>query len=109
MLVWPRVSGLSAELSALCSVTLMPCCRRGATSIMMMSSTSITSTSGVTLISDLPPPLAPPRSIDMLNLLNRSKVQRARTPLCRLPDEEVDQLRRGVIHLHVEVLDAAGE
>ena len=37
----------------------------GATSIMMIRSTSMTSTSGVTLMSAFNPPLAPPRSIAM--------------------------------------------
>jgi hypothetical protein len=50
-------------LSAFGSVMMTPCCSMGATSIMMISSTSMTSTSGVTLMSDLTPPLAPPRSI----------------------------------------------
>ncbi len=36
--------------------------------IMMMSSTSMTSTSGVTLMSDLTPPLAPPTSIAIVTL-----------------------------------------
>src|SRR5436309_1309389 len=101
--VWPRVSGLSTELLAFGRVTVMPCCNSGATSIMMMRSTSMTSTSGVTLISDLTPPLAPPRSIP----IGKSPVEPFEPFLCRLPDEEVDQLRRGVVHFDVEVLDAA--
>src|SRR6185295_7212271 len=63
--VWPCTSGLSTVLVAVGSLTLTPCCNIGATSIMMMSSTSMTSTSGVTLISALTTPLAPPTSIDM--------------------------------------------
>src|SRR5438067_8542942 len=61
--VWPSTSGLSPVLVACGSLTLTPCCSSGATIIMMMSSTSMTSQSGVTLISDLTPPLAPPTSI----------------------------------------------
>ena len=61
--VWSCTSGLSTVLVAIGSLTATPCCSIGAMSIMMMSSTSMTSTSGVTLISDLTPPLAPPRSI----------------------------------------------
>ena len=58
-------SGLSIVFEAAGSLRLTPCCSMGATSIMMMSSTSMTSTSGVTLMSALTPPLAPPTSIDM--------------------------------------------
>src|SRR6187200_2259932 len=99
----------------------MPCCKRGATSIMMMRSTSMTSTSGVTLISDLTPPLAPPRSIPIGNLLTvtdqAGRSGRTELPpalncpnvLRGLPDEEVHQLRRRVVHLDVEVFDAAGQ
>src|SRR5262249_47445006 len=61
--VWPCPSGLSTVLLACGSFTLTPCCNSGATIIMMISSTSMTSHSGVTLISDLTPPLAPPMSI----------------------------------------------
>ena len=63
MTVCPCVSGLSVVFVATGSLTLTPCCRSGATIIMMMSSTSMTSQSGVTLMSDLTPPLAPPMSI----------------------------------------------
>src|SRR5688572_19763294 len=95
---------------------------------MMISSTSMTSTSGVTLISDLTPPLAPPRSIDISKFSRamgdglsavgpsgRSTATKSPKPtsprpaLSRLPDEEVDELRRRVVHLHVEVFDAAGQ
>src|SRR4029453_4634515 len=69
----------------------------GAMSIMMMSSTSMTSTSGVTLMSALRDPFCP-RSIAMACYLLRG-----------LLDEVVDQLRRGVVHFDVEVLDAAGQ
>jgi hypothetical protein len=51
---------LSTVFVAFGKVTVTPCCSIGAMSIMMMSSTSITSTRGVTLMSDLTPPLAPP-------------------------------------------------
>ena len=54
--------GLVDRVDAVGSFTSMPCCSIGAMIIMMMSSTSMTSTSGVTLISDLTPPL-PPRFI----------------------------------------------
>ena len=65
------------------SLTATPCCSIGVTIIMMMRSTSMTSTSGVTLMSDLTPPLAPPTSIAITVLLLR-----------RLLDEVVDELRR---------------
>src|SRR5580765_348920 len=123
MTVWPCVSGLSTVFVAVGSFTLMPCCNRGATSIMMISSTSMTSTSGVTLMSDLTPPLAPPRSIAIREspyLLVRTcetcdRAQSASSHVAphshrylgRLLDEVVHQLRRGVVHFDVEVFDAA--
>ena len=105
------------------SLTSTPFCNSGATSIMMMSSTSMTSTSGVTLMSDLTPPLAPPTSIDIANspdaTVSRLEACGVELPsrslgphadlLRRLLDEVVDQLRRRVVHLDVEVLDAAGQ
>src|SRR4026208_1318230 len=101
--VWLFVSGWSVTLFADGSLTLTPCCNRGATSIMMMSSTSMTSTSGVTLISALTPPLAPPTSIDIA--VSPSYAGFLCVGLRRLLDEVVDQFRRGVVHLDVEVLD----
>src|SRR3989338_7947964 len=90
------VSGFSELLFATGNVRATPCCRRGATIIMMMSSTSITSTSGVTLMSDFGPSPLPPACIAIVE-----------NPLGGgLLDEVVDQLGRGVVHLHVEVLEA---
>src|SRR6266700_4837679 len=118
--VCPCTSGLSTVLVAVGSLTATPCCNIGAISIMMMRSTSMTSTSGVTLMSDLTPPLAPPRSIAITTSpgfnVQRSRFRvghtlndELRTLLRRLLDTVVDQLRRGVVHLDVEVLDAAAE
>src|SRR3954454_16814380 len=124
MVVWPRVSGLSTEFVAFGSVTVMPCCRRGATSIMIMRSTSMTSTSGVTLISDLTPPLAPPRSIPIGKSpidsraygqrgagrgVPRRHPTRIRALLRGLTDKEVDELGGRVVHLDVEIFDASGQ
>src|SRR5512134_670154 len=94
--VWSCVSGLSAVFAASGNLTSAPFCSSGATIIMMISSTSMTSTRGVTLMSDLIPPLDPPTSIDMVNLLLR-----------RLLDEVVDHLRRRVVHLDVEEFELA--
>src|SRR6185369_6808842 len=74
----------------------------GVMSIMIISSTSITSTSGVTLMSALTPPLAPPRSID----ITKSPQVLELWNLLGVLDEVIHELRRGVIHLDVEVLDA---
>ena len=51
--VWSCVSGFSPVFAASGIVTATPCWSIGAISIMMMSSTSMTSTSGVTLMSAL--------------------------------------------------------
>ena len=88
---------------------------------MMISRTSMTSTSGVTLMSDFMPPFAPPTSIDIASspVFDASERRRAwrrlayrytattRRLLRRLLDEVVDHLRRRVVHLDVEVLEAA--
>src|SRR5690349_20854578 len=96
---------------------------------MMMSNTSMTSTRGVTLISDLTPPFAPPTSmaIEVLlrlpfrgsEVLGSAVLTNPGTPepgtsepaglLGRLLDEVVDELRRRVVHLDVEVLEPARE
>src|SRR5687768_2884044 len=107
----------------------------GAMSMTMMRSTSMTSTSGVTLMSALTPPLAPPTSIDMaipsvgagvlgvlgcwgagsteIRYLSTSAPRDLRTScvssLRRLLDEVVHELRRRVVHLDVEVLEPARE
>src|SRR5215831_10746407 len=76
----------------------------GVMSIMMMSNTSITSTSGVTLMSDLTPPLAPPRSIAIAEspeLGSDGSQGSLNLSLSSLLDE--------VVHLDVEVLDARGQ
>src|SRR5262245_4364598 len=106
---------------------------------MMISSTSMTSTSGVTLMSAVKPPLFPPTFIDItkspcysvrqcgwfarfhwcaarvirkganpVESPNRrsGRTRRACRALCSIADEVVDELRRGVVHLHVEVLNA---
>src|SRR5688500_19351745 len=86
---------------------------------MMISRTSMTSTSGVTLISALIPP-PPPTFIDIVGTpiaaeravvgpLARRHAAPAGCKLRGLLDEVVDELRRGVVHLHVEVLEAAGQ
>src|SRR4029453_5944361 len=94
----------------------------GAMSIMMMSSTSMTSTSGVTLMSALRDPLDP-RSMAMaefpyLEIWNleiwKSEISKfADFQIAKFLrgflDEIVDQLRRGVVHFDVEVLDPAGQ
>src|SRR5688572_10987905 len=92
---------------------------------MMISRTSMTSTRGVTLISDLTPEEpGPPTLIDIVGTPVTAHGPRtarvARRPRERrrakrgvklrgLLDEVVDELRRRVVHLDVEVLEAAGQ
>ncbi len=123
-LVW--VSGLSTVLPASGSLTLTPFCSIGAMSIMMMSSTSMTSTSGVTLMSALRLPLAAEvhchgetpalrRVVDAVSRRAGSAAGRetggrdSEIALRRLLDEVVEELGRRVVHFDVEVLDPAGE
>src|SRR6185503_8563988 len=119
MTVLSCVVGLSTLLVASGSRIATPWFNIGVMSIMMMSSTSMTSTSGVTLMSALTPPFEPPTSIDIVKLqalgprLQAAASLKGRQPEARrlrsvslssLLDEVVDELRRGVVHLHVEVL-----
>src|SRR5678816_106419 len=55
------IRGSSSGLRVFCgSATVMPCWRSGVTTMKMISSTSMMSTIGVTLISDANPPEPPP-------------------------------------------------
>ncbi len=72
--VCPCVSGLSVVFAACGSFTSTPFWSIGATSIMMINSTSMTSTSGVTLISALRLPFEPPTSIDIVFSLSLTKL-----------------------------------
>src|SRR2546428_11907320 len=97
--------------------TVMPCCRNGVTSIKMISSTSITSTIGVTLISDCKPP--PPALIPIIKtpfatLTSARAVSQCRhaAPTCfrqselriqllsPVLDEVINQLGSRVVHFH---------
>src|SRR4051812_17370527 len=113
------LSGLSSVCVAIGRVTGTPCWSMGAMIIMMMSSTSITSTSGVTLMSDLTPPL-PPSCMAMVRSPGEAmkltapddSASGARQPdsvLRGLLDEVVHELRRRIVHFDVEVVEAAGE
>src|SRR5215218_5393615 len=112
------VSGLSCVFAATGSLTSTPFWSIGAMIIMMMSSTSMTSTSGVTLISDLTPPL-PPSCIAMARYSQPLESGRPgpasrRRSVCTslrgsLLDEVIDELRRRVVHFDVEVIEPAGE
>src|SRR5918993_4162489 len=108
------VSGLSCVLVAVGSFTSTPFWSIGAMIIMMISRTSMTSTSGVTLMSDLTPPL-PPRFIAMARYSHRGnragheRPARCRSCLRGLLDEVVHQFGGRVVHLDVEVIETAGE
>ena len=122
-----RVRLLRRRCSPSAASTGTPFCSIGAISIMMMSSTSMTSTSGVTLMSDFEAAFGAANihcHRTCLLIHRKSGIARAsagRTAratsdshldcrlLRRLLDEVVDQLGRRVVHLDVEVLDAAGQ
>src|SRR6266446_4927780 len=109
--------------------TVMPCCRKGVTTINMISSTSIISTIGVTLISDWRPPPPPPLPIPITTLPFHSACQRisaqhnaARNTtllststalwlqlLGAILNKVVDQLRGGVVHFHNEPIHLPSE
>src|SRR4029077_2014575 len=72
-----------------------PCCRIGAVTMKMMSSTSMTSTSGVTLMSEIAPPsLGAPNAMLFLQ---------------KMPLGDVEELGAEVIHLCRQHAKLAGE
>src|SRR5688500_6782000 len=86
--------------------TSTPDWRSGVTTMKMISSTRHTSTSGVTLISLLTSPPNPGgRMAPALRLGPNPDCMTASVLL----DEEVDQLRGGVRHLHLEALEHVDE
>src|SRR5580765_135006 len=97
-------SGFLSGLSAWGICTLTPFCRRGVTTMKMISRTRQTSTSGVTLMSlcSFPRPPAPPIAMDRL-LCAQLRASAAAL------DEVVDELVRGVGHLDLEPLDVVHE
>src|SRR5436309_602901 len=75
-----------------------PFCSSGVTTMKMMRSTRQTSTSGVTLMSDFTSPAPPlPTCMGSHSLSAHGDVL--------LLNEEVHDLRRGVVHLQDEVVD----
>src|SRR5688500_18902715 len=111
--------------------TVMPCCKNGVTTMKMISSTSMMSTIGVTLISDCRPPLLPPACIDITEspfttpqpvtagaaraapsgfTIGHSIRRVLGLQLLRaVLDEVVDQFRCRVVHLDDEAVDLARE
>src|SRR5687767_13591315 len=97
--------GFFSECGPAGSSTSTPDCSIGVTTMKMMRRTRQTSTRGVTLMSPLissglPPPA--PKAI-------ASSGSGASADLRRVLDEVVDELRRGVRHLHLEALDLVEE
>src|SRR5271165_1828642 len=109
-------SGMGAGLLTLAMSTLTPFCSIGVMTMKMISSTSITSTMGVTLMLEFTfepssrfanAILQPPRCVGS---------RQCTDALFRLPadgsatlQEVVNQLARAVVHFHVEGFHLAGE
>src|SRR5579863_2193257 len=89
-------SFISRVLAALAIFTLVPCCNIGVITMKMIKSTSMTSTMGVTLISET----APSDWVFFGILL---------LPALGALDEIVDQFGRGIVHLDIERFDLGGE
>src|ERR1022692_3067741 len=128
-------SCISSGLLTLAMSTGTPCCNMGVTTMKIISSTSITSTIGVTLMSELTlapsfrfanamefsllPSLPLPRSQTCLMEgavcpalhVSNSWVQIAALRPAHAPalQEVIDQFARRVIHLHVERFHATGQ
>src|SRR6266542_747873 len=109
--------------------TLTSFCKNGVTTMKMISSTSMTSTIGVTLISDCIPPV-PPACIPISQTPFVVRVRRAREvaetassltrshPPARelriqllraILDKIVNQLGSRIVHLHDEAINLAGK
>src|SRR5207244_7532076 len=105
-------SFLSLVLLAMGSFTSTPFWSMGVMTMKMMSRTIMMSAIGVTLMSAIAPPFLPPTAIAMANSLRAAAGRPAAVRprgLRALLDEVVEQLRAGVVHLHVEALDLARE
>src|SRR6185295_4967097 len=97
----------SLVLLAMGSFTSTPFWSIGVMTMKMMRRTIMMSAMGVTLMSAMAPPFLSPTAIDIGTLLARARVApgpRAPGGLRSLLDEVVEQLRAGVVHLHVEAL-----
>src|SRR5437870_4937363 len=102
----------SLVLVAMGSFTSTPFWSMGVMTMKMMSRTIMMSAIGVTLMSAIAPPFLPPTAIAMANSLRAAAGRPAAVRprgLRALLDEVVEQLRAGVVHLHVEALDLARE
>src|SRR5438874_1440308 len=95
-------SGISRGFVVWAMLTFMPCCSMGVTTMKMINNTNITSTIGVTLMLLLIFAPSSRFASDMKRLLRPAGAAAAL-------QEVIDQLARGVIHLHVERFDLAGE
>src|SRR5687768_16560396 len=108
-------SFLSLVFPAVGSFTSTPFCSIGVMTMKMMSRTIMMSAIGVTLMSAMAPPLFSPTFMLMTCPSNPAGPARdarrdaACSRLGALLDEVVEQLRAGVVHLHVEALDLPRE
>src|SRR5436309_10917191 len=90
--------------------TSTPCWSIVVTTMKMMSSTRQTSTSGVTLMSPLTSSGLPPPAPNAIARLRLRPGRGGRYAGARLVlDEVVDELRRGVRHLHLEAVHLVEE
>src|SRR5438309_1684896 len=97
MTSFPSSSGMVSALACGRS-TSTPVWMSGADTMKMMSRTSITSTSGVTLISDIMPPEPPPVLIAMARSLSQEVAL-----------HDVEEVVRERVHLRRQHLHLAGE
>src|SRR5271157_4680329 len=109
-------SGMGVGLFTLAMSTLTPCCNMGVMTMKMMSSTSITSTMGVTLMLELTfLPSSRFANAIAFNLLHAGPGTERTALGCQLAadapllQEIVDQLAGAVVHLHIEGFHLVGE
>src|SRR5262249_36113931 len=81
--------------------TETPCCRMGAVTMKMMSSTSMTSTSGVTLMSEIEsPPPGPPKAMLLLQEVPLRDVQELGAERVHLRRQHANLSGETVVHDH---------
>src|SRR5690348_13425676 len=108
-------SGRGSKFFPFGRVALNPAAINGVTIMKMISSTSMTSIIGVTLMSDLTEVVPPVLAVDMATaghrLLGLEFLGEDRTPELapHALDEVVDQLLGAVGHFHRQIFDLGGE
>src|SRR6267154_5745422 len=99
-------SGICTGLLAWASLTVTPFCNMRVITMKMISSTSITSTIGVTLMFEL---TLTPSFRTLIAIIRSWGLPPGHVAAAGSLQEIIDQLAGGVVHFHVKGFDFAGE